>query len=735
MTDASVDPFIEALSFFGKLHSRTINAAGVVQGLPVSKDGRLTPELFARAAKRAGFDSRLVRRSLSGIHPATLPVILILENNEAVILTSMPKKGDPEVIVLSSGSGTQKVSRKQLEEAYSGIAIYVKPFYEFEERSDFNAKTLKKNWFWGTLWRFKSFYARVCLATVVINFLALASSLFAMNVYDRVVPNQAVDTLYVLAIGVVIAYVFEFALKTLRNHFVDRAGRRIDLILGSEIFSRILGMRFDDRPTSAGSLASQARSYDSLREFFTGATVAALADLPFVFIFIGVIYMLGGSLVALPLLIGLVLSLVLGIIMQIPISRTVSASYASSNQRQSLLVEGIQSLERIKATRSESEMQSRMEEVLHASSKSEVKSRGYSHFAMNTTAFIQHLVSTAIIVAAFYAIVNEDLTMGGMIACSILAGRAMGPMALVASLFTRLQQSRRSLQGLDQIMQMPVERDTHGAQYLSVEHFVPETQVESLVFRYDEDSAPVVDGIDLKINAGEKIAILGRVGSGKSTLMRLLMGLTEPTAGNIHISGIDIGQFDPAELRRHIGYVPQDPRLFYGTLRSNLKSGCPWVSDDDMLRAIDAVGLAGFIRSLPRGIDQPVSEGGYSLSGGQRQSIAIARALIEQPELLIFDEPTSAMDLQSEKRFLEKLNEYHSAAPNRTVVIATHKRSILSVVERVIVMDNGKIVADGPRDMIIQGAKKPMPVPVAPVRSESDSAPQRVENPDVALPS
>lgn len=734
MTDASVDPFIEALSFFGKLHSRTINAAGVVQGLPVT-NGRLNPELFVRAAKRAGFDSRLVRRSLSGIHPATLPVILVLENSEIVILTAMPKKGDAEVIVLSSGTGTQKVSRQQLEDAYSGVAIFVKPRFEFEERSDFNAKTLKRNWFWGTLWRFRSFYARVCFATVVINFLALASSLFAMNVYDRVVPNQAVETLYVLVIGVLIAYVFEFVLKMLRNFFVDRAGRRIDLILGSEIFSRILGMRFDDRPNSAGSLASQARAYDSLREFFTGATVAALADLPFVLIFVAVIYVLAGSMVALPLLCGLVLSLVVGIVLQFPISRTVSDSYASANQRQSLLVEGIQALERIKATRSESEMQRRMEEVLHESSKSEVKSRGYSHLAMNVTAFIQHIVSTAIIVAAFYAVVNEDLTMGGMIACAILAGRAMAPMALIASLFTRLQQSRRSLQGLDQIMQMPVERDTRGAQYLSVENFTPETFVESLVFKYEEDGAPVINDIDLKIKAGEKIAILGRVGSGKSTLMRLLMGLTQPTSGSIHVSGIDIRQFDPAELRRHIGYVPQDPRLFYGTLRSNLKSGCPWVSDDDMLRAIDAVGLAGFIRSLPRGIDQPVSEGGYSLSGGQRQSIAIARALIEQPELVIMDEPTSAMDLQSEKRFLEKLGEYHAADPLRTIVIATHKRSILSLVDRVIVMDQGKIVADGPKDMVIRGAKRPMPAPVPSSGKESDDAPRPVDSSDVALPS
>lgn len=734
MRDHSVDPFIEALSFFGKLHSRTVNAAGAVQGLPVT-DGKLNPELFVRAAKRSGFDSRIVKRPLSEIHPATLPVILILSTNEIVILTSMPKKGDPEVIVLSSGSGTQTVTRKQLEDAYSGVAIFVKPIFEFEDRAEFNAKTLKRNWFWGTLWRFKSFYLRVCLATVVINFLALASSLFAMNVYDRVVPNQAVDTLFVLVIGVTIAYIFEFILKTLRNFFVDRAGHRIDLILGSEIFSRVLGMRFDDRPDSAGSMASQVRSYDSLREFFTSATIAALADLPFVFVFVGAIYLLGGMFVALPLLCGLVLSLVVGILMQIPISRTVSSSYAASNQRQSLFVEGIQALERIKATRSESELQGRMEEIMHESSKAEVKSRGYAHLSMNTTAFIQHIVSAGIIIASFYAVTNEDMTMGAMIACTILAGRAMGPMALVASLMTRLQQSRRSLQGLDQIMQMPVERDARGAQYLSVDNFSPETRVESLTYSYEQEGQPVVNGIDLKINAGEKIAILGRVGSGKSTLMRLLMGLTEPTGGSISISGIDIRQFDPAELRQHIGYVPQDPRLFYGTLRSNMKAGCPWVSDDDMLNAIDAVGLANFIRSLPRGIDQEVSEGGYSLSGGQRQSIAIARALIEEPELLIFDEPTSAMDLQSEKRFLEKLNEYQAADPQRTLILATHKRSILSIVDRVIVMDSGKIVADGPKDMVIRGAKKPAPEPVGKSRNESDEMPQRMQNSDVVLPS
>ncbi|MEM1444335.1 MAG: type I secretion system permease/ATPase, partial [Verrucomicrobiota bacterium] len=628
--------------------------------------------------------------------------------------------------------GTQTVSRKDLEKAYTGVAIFVKPSYEFERRSDFNAKTLKKNWFWGTLWRFRSFYARVCVATVFINLLAISSSLFVMNVYDRVVPNEAIDTLYMLAIGVVIAYLFEFTLKTLRTFFVDRAGHRVDLILGSEIYSRVLGMKYDERPTSSGALASQARSYESLREFFTSATIAALADLPFVFIFVGVIYLLGGGFVAIPILAGLGLSFIIGAAMQLPISRAVADTYHSSNQRQALFVEGIQALEMIKATRSESEMQARMEDAMQVAAKAEVKSRGFSHLAMNMTALIQHLVSTAIIIAAFFSVTNEEMSMGAMIACVILAGRAMGPMAMVASLLTRLQQSRRSLLGLNQIMEMPVERDERGARYLSVENFSPDVCIEKLSFGYDPDSKPVLDSIDIEIQPGERVALLGKIGSGKSSLLRLLMQLEHATDGAISVSGIDLRQFDPAELRQHVGYLPQDPNLLYGTLRSNLKAGCPWVTDDEMLEALDIVGLAGFIRSLPRGIDQPVAEGGRSLSGGQRQSIAAARALIEKPELLVFDEPTSSMDTGTEKYFLSRIHDYLEEDTLRTLIVATHRRSVLSLVDRVIVIEDGKVVADGPKSSVMVSRQGN-----APVESQmpGDAPPQPYTGDEIGLPS
>ncbi len=700
---AGSDSLVEALVYFGRVYGQPVNRHGILQGLPV-RGGRLSPDLFDRAASRCGFQTRLMRRKLSSIHESTLPVILILKNQEAIVLKSVIGS-DAEIVQFKEGGQAQLVSLRKLKKSYAGMAIFVRPSFAFEGRSDFNAKTLGKNWFWGTLWKFRSFYARVAVASLVSNFLALTSSIFVMNVYDRVVPNEATDTLFVLAVGVGIAYLFEFLLKMARSMFIDRAGRRIDMILGSEIYGRLLGMRLGDRPQSAGSLASQARAYESLREFFTSASVAAIVDLPFVGLFIFVIYLLGGLWVAVPLLVGVILALLIGLIMQFPIVRAVRDSYQAANQRQALMVEGIQAGETIKATRSESQMQSRMEEVLKISSNADVKSRGYSHLAMNGTAFVNHLVSTSIIIFAFFAVLEGDLTMGKMIACVILSGRAMAPMSLVASLLTRFQQSRRSLEGLNQIMEMPLERENKGQRYISVLDFHPEIKAEDLTYSYDPEApVPAVDGVNLHIKPGERVAILGRIGSGKSSLIRLLMGFHQPQKGGLTVSGVDSRQFDPAELRARIGYAPQDPTLLYGSLRTNLTTGCPWVKDESILDALNLAGLADFLRSLPKGIDQPVSEGGRSLSGGQRQAISLARAVVEKPELLIFDEPTSAMDSGTERRVLTHLKEYLEANDERTLIVATHKRSVLELVDRVIVMDQGKVVADGPKDKIMQAA-------------------------------
>lgn len=703
MAQPTDDPLLNSLLFFGKVHSHPVNPHGAVQGLPL-KEGRLTPDLFPRAAANCGFESRIVKRSLHELHGATLPVILILKNNDAVVLTKMwrGRKAKAQVIVLSSGTGVQEIDVKTLNESYSGMAILVKPEFKFEQRSDFKGKQLGKHWFWGTLWKFKSFYARVAVATLMINLLALTSSIFIMTVYDRVVPNKAVDTLMVLAIGVGIAYLFDFALKMLRGYFVDRAGHRIDMMLGSELFGRMLGMQFSSRPSSSGALASQARSYESLREFFTSASIAALVDLPFVYLFAAVIYLLGGTWVALPLLAGIGITLTIGTLMQMPLARAVNRSYQSANQRQALVVEGIQALETVKTTRSESELQARMEDSVRIAAKNDSVARGYSQFALNSTGLTHHMVSVFIVIAAFYQVIEGNMSMGAMIACVMLAGRAMAPMAMAASLITRLQQSRRALKGLNQIMDLPVERSADDSQYISVESFVPRVVAHDVQFKYSENAQSVIQGLNFSIEPGERIGVLGRIGSGKSTLLRMLMGLYYPTEGRIDMSGIDLRQLDPYDLRMNTGYVPQNPTLLYGTIRSNLRAGCPWVNDSFLLKALERAGLVDFVNGLPEGLEYAISEGGNTLSGGQRQALAMARALVEEPDFLVFDEPTSAMDLSSEKQLLVCLKSYLDERRERTLVIATHKRSVLSLVDRVIVLDKGKIIADGPRDEVLR---------------------------------
>ena len=657
---------VNALVCLGKFHGKAVNVPSAVSGLPV-KDGLLTPQLFLRAAKRCGLEARIVRRSLKSISDAVLPAVLLTEDNGAAVLVSRPERRKNELVFCDTGAGGGAVSDKQLKDMYSGYAILVKPVYEFESRSTFTTTKRPQSWFWGTLFSFRSFYARVILATIIINLFALTSSIFVMNVYDRVVPNQAYETLWVLAIGALVAYSFEFILKSLRTFLVDRAGHRADLVMGSSLYEQILAMRYSSRPASAGALASQARAYESLREFFTSATIAALVDLPFVFLFAGVVFLLGGV-TALPMVVGAVLAISVAILLQLPLSRAVEKSYQASTQRHALFVETLNALETVKASRAESALQSRMEECVQISAKAEGKSRWYSQLALNFTAFVQHMVSISIVIVAFFQILGENMTMGAMIACVILSGRGMAPLAMVASLLTRLQQSRRALQGLNEIMATPREREESKPK-ISVPDFQPSVGLSGVSFTYPESQGSyALRDLQLQIEPGERVAILGRIGSGKSTLLRLLMGFYELTEGRIDVSGIDLRQIEPSDLRRNIGYMPQDPMLLYGTLRHNLTIGSPWVEDDRIWASLDRAGLGDFVRSHPAGLDLNISEGGRSLSGGQRQAVYLARGLIEEPSLLVYDEPTAAMDYNSEQLLIQNLGEYLGENNERTGV-------------------------------------------------------------------
>ncbi len=696
----STDPLLRALIAIGRLNSLPVDVAGATRGLP-TENGQLTPETLVSASKRLGLEAKIVQRDLKDIHPATLPVVLFLKGGSAAILTEWIDQKTVKIIVFAEEEDIEtEVSVGDLKKHHTGYAVMTHSAPQFESRADMtDDKAKPSHWFWSTLWQFRGVYARVAVATVCINFFALASSLFIMNVYDRVVPNKATDTLMMLALGVFIAYVMEFVLKTLRTIFIDRAGRRADLVLGSEVFAKVLATRYQNKPASAGTLAGQARSYESLREFFTSASVGALVDLPFIFFFVAIVYALAGV-AALPLLAGVVLGLLIAMIVQIPMNRAVDAGYRASNQRYAMMVESVNALETVKATCSESELQSRMEDCVRESAKADGKSRGISQTGMNLLALVQHLTTTLIVVVAYFQVAQEKMSMGAMIACVILAGRAMAPLNMFASLLMRFQQSRRSLKGLNEMMAADDENGDRDK--ISVNNFSPEIRISTLKFGFGENPEQVLKSLNINIEPGEKVALLGKIGCGKTTLLRLLMSLYTPREGGIRISGVDTRQWSVGALRRHIGYVPQEPCLLYGTLRSNLLAGCHGQVDDDaIIRAIKRAGIEDFVASLPEGLATPVSEGGNSLSGGQRQSIALARAYLLEPELMILDEPTSAMDTATERTVLANLASYLAEDKTRTLVVATHRRSMLRVADRVVVMDNGAVVSDGPKEMVL----------------------------------
>lgn len=710
------DTLLEALVFLGKFHRRPINRVAATAGLPLD-EGVLTPATFLRAAERHGLSAKVLREPLGKLRPGILPAVAILQDNEAVVITAIDEK-QVETIDPVSG-GTRTTPLPEFSELYQDYSILVRPGFDFEERSKHRQSQRSRSWFWGTLWRFRSFYGRVALTSIVINTFALTSSIFIMNVYDRVVPNAAFETLFFLAIGAGIVFLFDFLLKMLRAFFVDRAGQRADILLNSAIYEHILAIKFSARPASAGAFASQARGYESLREFFTSATLVALVDLPFVVFFAFIVWLLGGP-VAIPLLVGLVLALLVGGIMQSPLSKSVKRGYAAANQRHALLVESLNGLETVKTLCAESEFQKKMDNCVRESSDADVGSRWASALSVNLTALIQQLVSIAIVIVGVYQIAGGNMSMGALIACVILGGRGMAPLAQVAGLFTRLQQSRTSLEGLDEIMKTPTERSAEASPKIDRTDFDPSISLDQLTFTYPGEPIPAVLVEKLKIKPGERIAFLGKVGSGKSTLLNLLAGLQEPAEGSIRISGREIRQFEPVDLRSRIGYVSQQINLFYGSVLDNLRLGVPWATDDQIMQASELTTVTNFTANHPGGLDRQVGEHGHLLSGGQRQAVALARALVPQPPLLLLDEPTSAMDMNTEAAVVEGLGKYLEEE-NATLLISTHVPALLALVDRIIVLNEGKIAADGPRDQILKQLQQNKPRVLAPQNAKSSS--------------
>jgi len=694
------DPLRDCLVILTAFFERPHSADALTAGLPLV-DNRLTPDLFIRAAERAGLSARLVRRRLENISNLSLPCVLLLEGGDAGVLVKQRGDGKSDIILPETGRGVVEVSTEELAERYSGRALFARPEYQFDARSEATDTERPRSWFWGTLARFWRIYAQVAVATILVNSFAIASPLFIMNVYDRVVPNKAEPTMWVLAAGVVTVFAFEFILRNLRGYFVDTAGRHADVLLASRIFEQILGIKMSERPASAGAFANQMREFETLRDFFTSATMVAMVDLPFVFFFVGVIYYIAGDVALVPLA-AIPLVLAAGLLLQIPLNRVVSQSARESAQKHALLVESIFGLETIKALGAEGRTQRNWERFVGVTSRSAKKARMLSQLGMFFTTFVTQMTTVGVVVVGVLIMIygegEQPLTIGALIASTILAGRAMAPLSQVAQVLVRFNQSMTSLKTLDYVMKMGVERP-QGKTFLHRPDLQGDIEFREVTFSYPNQQIPSLERVSFHIEAGERVGIIGKIGSGKSTIEKLILGLYTPQDGSVRIDGTDINQIDPADLRRNIGYVPQDIFLFFGTVRENIAMGAPHADDAAVLRAAKISGVDNFIKKHPMGFDLNVGERGESLSGGQRQSVAIARAMVRHPNILVLDEPTSAMDKGSEDWFLARLRE---EAEGRTLIVVTQRVSLLSMVDRLIVMDGGRLVADGPRDKVLQ---------------------------------
>jgi ATP-binding cassette subfamily C protein LapB len=695
------DSLVQCLLALTRYHGSASTAEALTGGLPL-EDGRLTPALFERAASRAGLVSRSLPRSAHALEPALLPAVILLEEQRACLLMGWSEDGSSARVVFPDlNEAVVEMPAAQLLARESGNAIICRPRFRFDQRTPRTGTSDRGHWFWDAMRANTPLYRDVLVAAFFINIFALALPLFTMNVYDRVVPNYAVETLWMLAAGVIIILLADITLRTMRGYFLDLASRRVDVNLSARIMERVLGSRLEQRASSVGSYAVSLRSFETVRDFITSASVTTLIDVPFALIFIAVIGWIAWP-ILIPLGIGLLLVLGYAMATQGKLRELSETTYRASALRNATLIESLVGIDTIKAMGAEARMQRKWEETTAFLAHVGVQLRLVSNSTINVTQWGAQMVTMFVIITGVYLITAGELSMGGLIACTMLAARVMAPFGQVAGLVTSYHNAEIALKSLDEVMAKPMERP-EGAQFLSRELFQGDIEFRHVSFSYPGSEMESLDNVSFRIKPGERVAILGRVGSGKSTLQKLAMGLYQPTAGAIMIDGIDLRQLDPSEFRSRVGYVPQDVTLFYGSLRDNITLSHSNVSDAALLRAAEIANLSEFINRHPRGFEMLVGERGDSLSGGQRKCVALARAVVHEPPILLMDEPTGSMDHSTEVAVKAQLLEY---IQGRTWLVVTHRNSLLEMVDRIIVIDNGKLVADGPRDSVIQALQQ-----------------------------
>ena len=699
------DILLNTLVLFTKLFHKPFTAEALISGLPsydLENDRGLSfmdnsRSLFFRAAQRAGLKSTLVKKEISDILQLQLPMILLLSNKNACILEKFSEDKKEAKIIYPEGDGsTQWVSIEKLNEEYLGFGYLLKKEFVYKNRDSQTLQLNQKDWFWSTLKLSSKIYRDVIWASLLVNVFVLATPLFTMNVYDRVIPNNAKETLMVFAIGIIVVYVLDFFLKFTRAYLLELAGKKSDIIMSSIIFEKVMDLKMAVHPGSVGSFASNLRDFEAVRSFFTTATMTALIDLPFSFIFLATIYYIGGKLVFVPI-VTMFLILTYALIIRKPLQNAIESSHEASARKNSILIETLQNIETVKTMGMSGKIQWKWEETTGEIASKNLKSRIMSSSIPNITNLFIQLNTVFVVVFGVYLIENFDLTMGGLIAVVILTSRTVAPMGQAAALISNYADAKTSYNILSEIIARPVERPKNK-EFVKHPEIRGKIEFKDVSFTYPGAQIPALDRVSFTINPGEKIAIIGRIGSGKTTIAKLILKLYEPTEGMILIDDIDIAQIDPAELRSYIGYVPQDVHLFNGTVKENIISSERHPHDKEILHATKISGADDFIKTHPLGFDMPIGERGAGLSGGQRQSIGIARAILQDSSIMVMDEPSNAMDQTSEANLLRR---FEVELKHKTMILITQKLSLLSIVNRVIVMHNSKIMLDGESEDVI----------------------------------
>jgi len=692
------------LLYFLKHYHKSISSNTLIEGFPLKQNEKIPDmlstyngkPLFISLAKKAGFKSKYTKKSFKDISQLLLPAIIILKDSSSCILEKIDFESKKAVIhVHDMEEVKEEVDLEKIEELYTGEMFLLKKEH-FE--SEIKPNVIKANddhWFWGTVKKNFSIYKDVVIASILINIFVLMTPFFVMNVYDRVVPNFAIETLWAMAIGICIIYVFDLVTKFIRSYYIDISSKKIDIIVSSKLFDKILNIKLEHRPKSIGAFASNIKDFEMIKNFFSSSTIAVLVDLPFVLLFLLAIFYISGAIVVVPIIF-IFLILFYSLLIKKPLHKSIEASNESISYKNGILIESLNALETIKSLGASGHLRWKWEESTADISTKSLFTKMLTTSITNVNALFVQLTTIFIVIYGVYAIGENQLTLGGLIAAVILGGRAIAPMGQVASLISNYEQAKTSYNMLENIMNIPVERESNKAA-IHKEYIDGNFEFKDVSFFYDE-SKKVLDNVSFHVKKGEKIAIIGKIGSGKSTIMKLLMKLYQANEGEIILDGIEIKQIEPSDVRKNIAYVSQDTILFNGTLKENILYKYPYENDETLINATKTAQLLDFVNSHPAGFDLPVGERGDTLSGGQKKAISLARALVGDYSTLLLDEPTDSMDIATEKSLINALKE---EIKDKTVLLTTHKSSMLELVDRIIVVDNGKIVLDGEKNYVI----------------------------------